>query len=1057
MPKFSPDHKFSRIALILSLLCVLSAGVSTQNRTAPEPTTPAAPPTPENSPTISPSPAPSISPTPSPPVSPPVEIDDESLFSALLSEKSRNLHRWGAVTSFNGLPSDRVNAIAQTPDGFLWFGTDLGLARFDGRRVEAIGAEFFSNRRILALAVDDAGGLWIGTSNGAFRLAGGVPEIVPAAAGQAVEAIVFGTAGAVYLATGGAVLELGRDASAAFAAKTVFERDYPVKSLCWLDGRLYIGTHAGGLFRYDGQTVEAVATRPRAFFINALAAGADGRIFAGVNAGSGESGLFEAAGRSDLSRRSEPTGAVSAVYAHPAVSLVAGTKDGGAYLLRSDGETDHYTFENTAGGLRSNEILSVFVDREAVVWFGTAKGVSRFDPESFYSERFSVESLSNFIRAIFQTGDGRIFAGTQRGLFIRDADNWRPLAPFERRTIYAISEGAGGELLLGTIRGLQFFPPRPASYAARAAETRGDQSENQPAAGSVRAIRSFRGRSYLAVYGQGLSLVEGAAVRPVAGNPPEIARATALHAEGERRIYAGTADGRIYYYDGERFGSDPATGPLAGKAVWAIEGAESDGLWFGTENGLYLLAGGRLETVFDAISVRAVAVGRDGDGLWCATDENGLLRVRRDDHFGWIASRLDVEQGLPSQKVFTIARLADETLLVGTNRGIVRYRPPRTAPILQATRVLSRRLHAPAELAAGVTLEYPQTALTLDVSAVSSRTFPEQFQYAFLLRDGKQAVVGRKFGKDAQFTMDNLAAGDYTVEAYAYDKNLIASEPIRFALRVESAPFPWVTFALTILLLLALIALVWAIYQQKRIFQKSAELKETNDALRAARLDLANEAERERRRISRDLHDQTLADLRHLQLVADRLPTTGAADVRAGLFRTEIENVSREIRRICEDLSPSVLENIGFAAALEWALTNAPATADRAHRLATEFRCPENLEERLRLSPGRQIQIFRIAQEVLSNIAQHSAAMRVAMSVDATPAGVFELKIEDDAPFKDFFNASRETRGRGLGNIKARAELIDAEIVFEPSPAGGTIFRLRVNMRETEAIHSEPA
>src|SRR5437868_2332574 len=49
------------------------------------------------------------------------------------SPLGQNFHQWGAVTLFNGLPSDSVRVVAQTPDGILWFGTDNGLARFDGR------------------------------------------------------------------------------------------------------------------------------------------------------------------------------------------------------------------------------------------------------------------------------------------------------------------------------------------------------------------------------------------------------------------------------------------------------------------------------------------------------------------------------------------------------------------------------------------------------------------------------------------------------------------------------------------------------------------------------------------------------------------------------------------------------------------------------------------------------------------------------------------------------------------------------------------------------------
>src|SRR5207302_10463923 len=62
-----------------------------------------------------------------------------------------NLHQWGAVTLFHGLPSDRVHAIAQTEFGVTWFATDGGLARYDGRRTNAINAEGLPQGRVLAL------------------------------------------------------------------------------------------------------------------------------------------------------------------------------------------------------------------------------------------------------------------------------------------------------------------------------------------------------------------------------------------------------------------------------------------------------------------------------------------------------------------------------------------------------------------------------------------------------------------------------------------------------------------------------------------------------------------------------------------------------------------------------------------------------------------------------------------------------------------------------------------------------------------------------------------
>jgi signal transduction histidine kinase len=459
--------------------------------------------------------------------------------------------------------------------------------------------------------------------------------------------------------------------------------------------------------------------------------------------------------------------------------------------------------------------------------------------------------------------------------------------------------------------------------------------------------------------------------------------------------------------------------------------------------------------ILPEIDVRAVAL--SAAGVWCATEKDGLMRVVRDPVFGWITSRLDVEQGLPSQRVFTLLKTDERTFLIGTNRGLVRYRMPDTRPILIPTRVLSRRLHGPEELSSPITLDFPQNTLTVEVAGISSRTFPEQFQYAFLLRNEEGELLQQRLGRDSQLLMNNLPPGGYALEIVALDKNLIASESRRIEFKVEKPPFPLVTLALTVLLLLALIALAWAIYSQRRIFQKSAELKSANRELSGARLDLVNEAERERRRISRDLHDQTLADLRHLQLLADKLAPTPETAETAQVFRREIENVSHEIRRICEDLTPSVLENIGFAAALEWALNNSLDTGPEARKFETEFRFDENLDENPPLAPGEQIQIYRIVQEVLNNIARHAAASKVNMSVEKRPDGAFRLEIEDDGKF---FEPPAKTgrRGRGLSNISSRASLIEADISFTPGAAGGTIFTLvKAAGKNTVAIHNSLA
>src|SRR6266478_3758511 len=135
---------------------------------------------PQTQPSPSPLPLPSPSPTPPP-----------------------NLHQWGAVTSFHGLPSDRTHAIAQTEFGITWFATDGGLARYDGRRTNAINAEGLPPGRVLALKTDESGALWIGTDSGAARLANGKFETVKETAGKVITTIITPQPGRAIMASEG--------------------------------------------------------------------------------------------------------------------------------------------------------------------------------------------------------------------------------------------------------------------------------------------------------------------------------------------------------------------------------------------------------------------------------------------------------------------------------------------------------------------------------------------------------------------------------------------------------------------------------------------------------------------------------------------------------------------------------------------------------------------------------------------------------------------------------------------------------------------------------------
>jgi len=198
-------------------------------------------------------------------------------------------------------------------------------------------------------------------------------------------------------------------------------------------------------------------------------------------------------------------------------------------------------------------------------------------------------------------------------------------------------------------------------------------------------------------------------------------------------------------------------------------------------------------------------------------------------------------------------------------------------------------------------------------------------------------------------------------------------------------------------------------------------------------------------------------------------------------IRKEIESISTEIRHICEDLSPSVLANVGLFAALEWALADSVAHLPREGRFEYEFVAPDEMEERLALDQSTRIQIYRIVQEAISNVCRHAGCRRARLVVEvragldvpvevqaagtqpghsamleseprtslAADDGILVIFLEDDGKGMDQ-SPKKNHSGRGLSNIISRASLIEAEAAWKLRPGGGTTFTLR------KRVHLKP-
>src|SRR6185369_5807849 len=646
-----------------------------------------------------------------------------------------------------------------------------------------------------------------------------------------------------------------------------------------VDGALIVGTHSRGLLAIDAAQLKAGAaptatvvkellSRPRAFFVEAIETDSRGQVWFGADTSAEDSGLYDASDLTHPEKIGAGLGKVTALAFDQSGNLWAGSEARGVSVYRGRQRLEHFTFENTAGGLRSNQIHSVFIDREGVAWFATDRGVSRYDPGGLRVEAVSTEPESNVARVLFRSSDSTLWCGTNRGLFTRDSAHlfdagWQEVTAFKGRIIHSIGEDQSGRLLIGTASGL--FSAEGAAVSSRQF-VRIEGASGAP--DNIRSIVRFQGSVYLANFDRGVERLDGTRrtlVWPDDSSDPRAKQVVSLHAERDERdekgekgkkgekgeqgkLWIGTAAAGVFSFDGKRAAVDHALDELIGASVWSIEGATDDVLWLATARGLYAFKSGTLERMIEGVDARCVVPAAQMSSqissrissqissekaVWCATLGGGVYKVLRGSVSpGFVlTSRIDTEQGLPSQNAFCLVSVrgqsADDDFWIGTSRGVARYRPSLAAPVLNVTRVMGKRIFLAEELSQGLKLEYPQNSLAVEVAANSSRTFAEQFQYSFSVLDQKGNSVRQKLSHDAQLLLENLRPGNYQVEARAYTRDLVASETIRFEFNVARAPFPWTSTALSVLLLLALVAMWWGYRQNKRLVGTNVALAET--------------------------------------------------------------------------------------------------------------------------------------------------------------------------------------------------------------------------------------
>jgi len=539
-------------------------------------------------------------------------------------------YRYEAWNTREGLPQSSVESLLQTRDGYLWLGTQEGLARFDGQRFvvfDRSNTRELHHNRVLSLHQDAAGALWIGTEGGGLtRLRDGVFQsfgMQDGLPGNRVRVLASDPDGRLWVGTDNGFV-VWRDGKALSPPQLA---DQSVRALERArDGTVWVGT-TRGLYRVPPGEPQAVELPiPGEGPVSTLWLDADGSVWAGrtrslVRWRQGATALFGPA-------EGLPGLRVHAIHRDRHGSLWVGTEGGGIARLRG---TRFETF-TTRQGLSNDMVLRLAEDREGHLWVGMQDGgLARLADSRFVTWTTREGLAGDIVWPVFGDREGDLWVGTSASGLSRIRNgtirNFTTRDGLPSDAIQALEQDAAGALWIGTRGGglAKLERERFTRYTAR---------DGLPG-DSVSALLADRdGSLWVGTRGSGLGRMERGRVRVF--GPKDGFRSDAVHALLQDRkgaVWIATdGQGLLRFQDGA-FSAFTTKDGLSADIVNALLEDADGTLWVGTYGGgLNRMRDGRFKAYTSAEGLFDDAIFRildDGLGnLWMSCNK-GIFRVAR--------------------------------------------------------------------------------------------------------------------------------------------------------------------------------------------------------------------------------------------------------------------------------------------------------------------------------------------------------------------------------------------------------------------------------------------
>lgn len=985
-----------------------------------------------------------------------------SCFSSLDASSITKLDDFAHTSwsSNDGIPP--VRAIAQTPDGYLWLGTEVGLYRFDGVRFslwQPEGDQQLPGSAIWSLYVSKNGSLWIGFGSAGigtlhnnsftnYPPGGNVPT-------GGILTITEDHEGAIWA---GGQYGFSKFVNGRWE-KIGADYGYAAPGAQWVyvdtRGTLYAVTD-GLNFGYSDDpiltnTIVTLQKGDKKFSETKIAIA---RVAAFVELSDGNVWYADMV-RSLRSMNPQiqpneiPMQGGTSMVTDDQGGLWVGFLAGG--IQRLTRVTTNYQAEKfePVEQISGSMVRAALKDREGNIWFGTAGGLDRFRKKKISSLAEKQGLIPDQQNAITSTNDGSLWFYTFSGDTVQHFDGTKmrtmTLPPYTSndtsRILSIHSDGnnvwLGGSFGLAKFENSSFINMIPSPkriigdhVEAITKDSYGDLWVEMSNLSKVGQILRFHNNQWIDMNTK--------------AKFPDF-RSRILYSDRLGRVWFGFDNTEVALWDKERLHIYRAKDGLAGGRIFMITGDRAGKIWIGQENGLSRFDGKRfvnfnMSNGFPSSSIASILEDRAGS-FWLA-GALSILRVTPEELEKAASSRsyvmkvdaYDAEDGLPGpprhRGPYPLAtRSSDGRLWFVTAKGIAVIDPENLRRNLVEPPVAIESIKTEDQtFSASSKLAFPPKNRDIEFRFTAlSFTVPQRVRFKYRLEGYDRDWRGPVNSRSASYT--NLPHGEYALRVIASNNDGVWNER-GATLAFSIAP----TFYQTRLFLFFCIAaagfLAWLIYRW-RVHQMTS------------RLDLQfRERLAERTRIAQDLHDTLLQGVlstsMQLHVAIDQLPDDSEVKSRLERIVQLMTHVIDEGRNTVRGLRSQDKESIMD---LEHSLSSIP------HELSLEapvdYRViTEGLQKDICM-PVRD-EIYKIAREAVVNAFRHSDAKKIEVEVQYASHHLRVLLRDDGIGIDEQLLQSGKTGHFGLSGMRERAEKIHARLQVSSRAGGGTEVELVV-------------